>query len=79
MVQTERETAPQSAKAFCGLWATVNALVGGARLDLPEHESTHDPRHDTHTGIYIENTTNIHLQTCASWRHVNQPETLPTY
>ena len=36
-------------------------------------------RHDTHTGIYIEITTNIHLQTCASWRHVNQPETLPTY
>ena len=27
----------------------------------------------------IEHTTNIHLQTCASWRHVNQPETLPTY
>ena len=44
-------------------------VVGGACPDLPKHECTHD----------IEITTNIHLQTCASWRHVNQPETLPTY
>ena len=27
MVQTEREAAPKSAKAFCGLWATVNACA----------------------------------------------------
>ena len=26
------------------------ALVGGACLDLPNHECTHDPRHDTHDG-----------------------------
>ena len=35
-----------------------------------------------HALIYLNmnpHTTNIHLQTCASWRHVNQPETLPTY
>ena len=27
MVQTERKAAPLSAKAFCGLWATVNACA----------------------------------------------------
>ena len=65
----QREAAPLSVKAFSGLWAQLTlALVGGACLDLPKHLFTHDPH-----------TTNIHLQTCASWRHVNQPETLPTY
>ena len=43
----------------------LRLLVGHALI----HKCTHD----------IEITTNIHLQTCASWRHVNQPETLPTY
>ena len=32
-----------------GLQLTL-ALVGGACLDLPNHECTHDPRHDTHDG-----------------------------
>ena len=51
----QREAAPQSAKAFCGLWVQLTlALVGGACLDLPKHECTHDPRHDTHTGTYIQ-------------------------
>ena len=68
MVQTERKAAPQSAKGF--LWVMgyserLRLLVGHALI----HKCTHD----------IEITTNIHLQTCASWRHVNQPETLPTY
>ena len=47
-----------------GLQLTLT-LVGGACLDLPKHECTHDPRHDTHhyrhinSCIYtaIENTT----------------------
>ena len=43
----------------------LRLLVGHALI----YKCTHD----------IEITTNIHLQTCASWRHVNQPETLPTY
>ena len=39
----QREAAPQSAKAFCGLWAQLTlALVGGACLDLPKHECTRD-------------------------------------
>jgi len=67
MVQTERKAAPQSLGFLwvMGYSERLRLLVGHALI----HKCTHD----------IEITTNIHLQTCASWRHVNQPETLPTY
>ena len=52
-------------KVVMGYSERLRLLVGHALI----HKCTHD----------IEITTNIHLQTCASWRHVNQPETLPTY
>jgi hypothetical protein len=74
MVQNRERQPHNQLRLFVGYGLQLAlALVGGACLDLPE--CTHDPRHDTHTAI--ENTTNIQLQTCASWRHVNQPETLP--
>ena len=54
----------------------LRLLVGHALIYLNMNP------HTSHILAYIysiEHTTNIHLQTCASWRHVNQPETLPTY
>ena len=64
----QKERQPHNQLGF--LWVMgyserLRLLVGHALI----HKCTHD----------IEITTNIHLQTCASWRHVNQPETLPTY
>ena len=42
----QREAAPQSNDASSGLWAQLTlALVGGACLDLPNHECTHDTTH----------------------------------
>ena len=43
----QREAAPQSAKAFCGLWAQLTlALVCGECLDVPKHECKYDPNHN---------------------------------
>jgi len=67
MVQTVKGSPTISTRLFVGYGPSerLRLLVGHALI----HKCTHD----------IEITTNIHLQTCASWRHVNQPETLPTY
>ena len=48
----QREAAPQSAKAFCGLWAQLTLrlfVVGGACPDLPKHECTHETHHSRTT------------------------------
>ena len=67
MVQTEKGSPTIGNRLFVGYGPSerLRLLVGHALI----HKCTHE----------IEITTNIHLQTCASWRHVNQPETLPTY
>ena len=63
MVQNRERQPHNQLRLFVGYGLQLTlALVGGACLDLPEHECTHDPRHDTHTGTYIQHTT--YTSTC---------------